>query len=442
MLLPGYLSRHSDFIGNVATLMSGKSIAAAIALFTTPIVARLFEPGDFGVAAVFVSIVTITSNVASLRYESAFSLPGQEQEARSLVAVAYCALFIVCTVFLGSVAAMQAFAPGFPAFDVLGGWAWFLPLGVLVLGFLQIQEGWLTRRKRFKLSSVALVLGNSVTSGSRIAFGAAVGSSVYGLITGWFFGIVTRLLTQRSAASGTFSDMTYRVCWKDVQQTARAYADFPKLNAPAGLVFALGGNLPVLLFGTLFSPGTAGFFAMANRLAHVPVTIAVSSVRRVFLQKAAAIRNRGGGLRKAFLLTTGGLALLGAVPVFLMSMFGQPVTGWLLGERWVEAGRYIEIIAPWMFMVWVTAPANPVFVVLRQQKLWLLLQISLTILRLAAFGLAYSLGASPVWTLQAFVAATIANNVLTIMIAFVLISKAAADGAASAGEDDSKQIDE
>lgn len=423
MQLPGFLSRHRKFIGHVATMMSGKTVAAAIALFTTPIVARLFEPSAFGIAAMFVSIVSMTTNIASLRYEVAFSLPKEEQEARLLVALAYRIMFAVCTTMLVVVAAFKIAGTDLSAFELLGVWAWLLPLGVLLAGSLQIQECWLTRRKKFKLSSVSLVLGNAVTSGSRITFGALAGSSVFGLIVGWFLGTMSRLIVQRTATRDAFRDMSGPVDWPSLRQTARKYVDFPKLNAPAGFIFSLGGNLPVLLFGIMFSPAIAGLFAMANRLAHVPVTIVASSVRRVFLQKAASIRNREGSLRKAFVLTTGSLALLGVVPLVILTLFGQPLLGWLLGERWLEAGRFLEIIAPWMFMIWVTAPSNPVFVVLRQQKFWLLLQSSLTLLRLAAFGLGYMMAASAAWTLQAFVVATVAGNLVTITLAFIFTSR-------------------
>ena len=58
-----FLSKHRVFVGNVATMMSGKTVAAGIALVTTPIVARLFAPSDFGVAAAFLAIVGMISNV-------------------------------------------------------------------------------------------------------------------------------------------------------------------------------------------------------------------------------------------------------------------------------------------------------------------------------------------------------------------------------------------
>jgi hypothetical protein len=51
------------------------------------------------------------------------------------------------------------------------------------------------------------------------------------------------------------------------------------------------------------------------------------------------------------------------------------------------------------------------------------MQILLTLLRLAAFALAFLLSASAEWALQAFVVATVAGSVSTIAVAVVLISR-------------------
>lgn len=436
MRIPKLLSRHSEFLGHVVTLMSGKMIAAAIALLTTPIVARLFDPADFGVAAVFVSIISIVSNVSSLRYESTLSLPKQEEEARMLMSLCYGILFAICIAMATIVAILKTSGVRLATLEVLGVWAWVLPIGLFLLGALKVQECWLTRQKHFKLSSVSLVMGNTVTSGSRIAFGAAAGTSVYGLVTGYLLGISTRLLIQRSASREALRVSFRRLDWAAMRKVVREYSDFPMFNAPAGFLFSLGGNLPVLLFGTMFSPAIAGFYAMANRLAQVPTTIVANSMRRVFLQKAASIRNRGDNLRKAYLLATAGLALIGIAPLIIVTLYGQPMLGWLLGERWLQAGRYLEIIAPWMFMIWVTAPANPVFVVLRHQKFWLWIQSTITVLRLAAFGIAYLAAADIEWTLRAFVNVTVACNLIAISIALWMIRRHAASIADDSIDDD------
>jgi O-antigen/teichoic acid export membrane protein len=171
----------------------------------------------------------------------------------------------------------------------------------------------------------------------------------------------------------------------------------------------------------MFSPAIAGLYAMADRLCQVPVTIVATSVRRVFLQKAAEIDNRGRSLRKALLLSVGTLSLFGAIPFTILWSYGQPIAVFILGENWLAAGQYLEIIAPWLFMVWISAPCNAIFIVLRKQKFWLTLTTIITLARLGSFALAYSISAGPQWTLQAFVVASMIGNLFTLGTTFTLV---------------------
>jgi lipopolysaccharide exporter len=417
------LSKHFDFVRNVATMMSGRSIAAGIALVTMPIVARLYDPGDFGVAAVFLSLIGMISTFSALRYDAAVVLPEDDEEALDLAAVGFRILFLISLVLVAMLLAYTWSGANWRILELLGVWKWLLPLGVLLTTALHIQEAWLARKKRFQVVAATLVVGSVTNSGTRIGLGTFAGSSVLGLIAGNILGMSFRLLLQNSMSSEVFRAVFRRMAWRRTRQITSRYADFPKLNAPAAMVFTFGQNLPVLLMGLMFTPAVAGFYAMADRLSQAPVTIVTNSVRRVFLQKVADTFNRGKSLRKAFLLATGGLALLGIVPFGCVWIYGQPLLTWLLGVQWFEAGRYLEIMAPWLFMAWLTAPANPIFVVLRKQSSWLTLQTIMTVLRLVAFGVAFAIGADSEWTLQAFVIATIFGHLLTIAVASMRISE-------------------
>ena len=416
-----FFSKHHEFIANVAVLISGRTTAALIALFTTPIVARLFSPGDFGVAAIFAAIVGIAANAASLRYEAAIALPPEEAEAKALMALAYRVMFVVCLILLLVIGAYEVAGRELPAVESLGPWKWFLPIGVLLLGGLHIQESWLTRLRSFKVASASLVVGNSVTSVTRIVLGTLFGSTVHGLVIGFLLGKASHAAAQRTASIEGLRAAFRPMGWQAIREIAHRYADFPKFNAPAGLIFAIGQNLPVLLFGTMFSPAIAGLYEMANRLSQVPTTIVAASMRRAFLQKAAAIHSAGRGILKAFLLSTAGLTLLGVVPFGCVWLFGQELLLLLLGDRWLVAGQYVEIMAPWLLSVWIAAPCSAVFIVLRQQRFFLIRQSALTVLRLCAFGGAFVVGADPIWTLHAFVGVTVIANLLTIVSAIALI---------------------
>ena len=75
----------SSFAGNVLKLVTGSVFAQGLGVLVAPIVARLFAPEAFGVAALFVSITGIISVVACLRYELSLMLPETDEEAVNLL---------------------------------------------------------------------------------------------------------------------------------------------------------------------------------------------------------------------------------------------------------------------------------------------------------------------------------------------------------------------
>jgi O-antigen/teichoic acid export membrane protein len=414
---------HSEFIGNVAVMMSGKSIAAVIALFTMPVVARLFVPSDFGVAAVFASITGIASSIASLRYAAAIVLPESPDDASLIMSFCYRLSLTFCILLALSLGIYEMTNISWTVLEILGQWKWALPFSIFFMSVILTQESWLTRNKTFKTLSASLVGFNVGTSGSRIISGVIAGSSVSGLIGGFFFGVLCRFLVQFRAIHEQLAFAFRQLGWFTAKDIAKRYSDFPKFNAPAGLIFSLGQNLPVLFFGSMFSPAVAGLYAMADRLCQVPVAIVAQSVRRVFLQKAADIENQGRTLRKALLLSIGALAVIGFIPFAILWTYGQPLAAWILGDDWLAAGQFLEIIAPWLFMVWISAPCNAIFIVLRKQRFWLALTVAITVFRLSSFAIAYSVSAGPEWTLQAFVIASIIGNLFTISTTTFLVLK-------------------
>jgi O-antigen/teichoic acid export membrane protein len=424
-----HLTRHRDFIGQVATIVSGRTFAAAVSLVLTPIVARLYSPDDFGVAALFIGIAGIGAQVASLKYEAAIALPKDDGEAIQIAVLAYCVLPVVCVVLLGLAAALWFGGIEIGAIDLLGGWIWLLPITILLMAAQDVQECWLSRKLRFGVVGRSVVLDISVGQVSRIAFGLAGPSSVAGLIVGQLAGVIARLVMQGRASVERFTEAFRRANWSDLRSIAIRYSDFARLNAPASFLYSASQNLPVVLFAGMFSPAAAGYFAMANRLSKAPVQIVATSVRRVFLQRAARIHNEGRSLRRSLGLITLGLFAIGAVPALVLWLYGQPVLAFLLGSKWLGAGHFVELIAPWALSAWISAPSNAIFIVMRQQRLWLWLQVATTAVRLSAFPVGFALGFDADRTLAVFVSSSVAVNLLLIAISFRLAGRSAAPGA-------------
>jgi O-antigen/teichoic acid export membrane protein len=230
-----------------------------------------------------------------------------------------------------------------------------------------------------------------------------------------------RIWVQWSRCVGTLKSALRCIPASSLSDVGRRYSDFPLYNMPAGVIHTLGQNLPVVLLGIMFSPAVAGFFAMARQLLNAPIRMVSDSVRRVFLQKAASIHRQGRSLKKAYLLSTGTLALAGLPAMWVLWNFGEPLATWFLGDRWFEAGRYMEIIAPWLFMMWVMAPCKAIYVVLRRQRLLLSLELIVTVLRIGTFGVAEIISASPQGTLQMFVIVTVIGNIVAILVGMLLV---------------------
>ena len=77
--LPG-----GELVRNVLIASSGNIAAIAITLAASPIITRLFEPADFGIFAVFMSLTYVLSVFGTLRYEAAISLPKEDSDALNI----------------------------------------------------------------------------------------------------------------------------------------------------------------------------------------------------------------------------------------------------------------------------------------------------------------------------------------------------------------------
>ena len=167
----------SQFVRHVATLMSGKVASQAISLIAVPVIARLFNPDDFGVMAVFLSLVVILSNVAPLRYFRAGLIEKDENDANGLFIISIVSLLSISLLICVLTLICRYYDTDYPYKNTLGEWVWLLPAGVLLTGFTEILATANIRKKLFKTVATADIANTLVMAISRIAAGQT-GSSV------------------------------------------------------------------------------------------------------------------------------------------------------------------------------------------------------------------------------------------------------------------------
>jgi O-antigen/teichoic acid export membrane protein len=371
----------NTFARGVSVLVGGTAGAQLLTVLAAPLLTRLYSPEDFGLLAVYGSLLALIGVISSLRYELAIPLPEDDGEAAnvavlSLILVGISALLSGVLVLLLGHAIADAL--GVPA---LAGYFWLLPVGVLLGGAYSVFNYWSVRTKRFgtiagtklsqALATVAIQLAGFKLGGIALLYAQVAGQSVGTTsLGGW------------ALANPGFR----QVSWSGIKKAAVRYRRFPIFSTWAGFANTAGLQLPPMLFAALFSPAAAGLYTLANRVLTLPMSLVGGAIGQVFFANAAEA-HRAGQLGPLVAQLHAKLAHIGLPPALILILLGPDLFAFVFGEQWRQAGEFARWMAPWLYLVFVSSPLSTLFAVTENQKQGLAFQVILLVLRIAAIGL-------------------------------------------------------
>lgn len=362
------------FLHNVLTLMTGTAIAQAIPILISPILTRLYTPADFGLLALYSSVVSMIAVIVTGRYELAVMLPDKDEDAANVGALS---LGIAIVITLLSLLVIWLFNVGIARLlgrPELAKWLYLVPLSVFSLGIYQILNYWSTRRNQYRRLAMSRVT-QSVANGG-VTLGVGVNHwGVSGLIAGTLIGQVLSAGVLVQQAWQDFLKYKSSIRWQRMKDNGKVYQDFPKINSVHAFVDILQSSGVVFLMSSLFGSAVLGFYSFTLRILQAPLGLLGASVSQVFYQKASETYKNGGDLQalvKKTLLSLGVMAL----PIFLLLGFFAPeLFGFVFGKQWREAGTYAQILAPWLFLNFIVSPISQVPIIVGEQKKNFLLAI-------------------------------------------------------------------
>lgn len=366
----------NSFARGVAVLSSGTVGAQILLLLAAPILTRLYSPEDFGVLAVFVSVLSILGVIAALRYELAIPVVDDDETALNIAA-----LCLLITVVMAVLTAFIVWSIGDWGANLLGitdyaNYLWLLPIGVVLIGFYQTFNYWATREKAFsRISTTKLMQSISSLIIQFSFFKLGPLGLVCGYITGQFMGAGK---LSKSALRQLSSQI---VSIESVRNVASRYRRYPIFASWSGIFNTVGLQLAPLLFAGFFGPVVAGWFALANRIVHSPASLFGAAIGNVFFAHAADARRRGelGTLVQS---TQQKLIAISLPPAMIVFLFGQDIFVLVFGKEWFQAG----IFAQWLILSSLTgflvSSVSMIFSVLERQALGLVLQSILFSFRL------------------------------------------------------------
>jgi lipopolysaccharide exporter len=367
------LTKRSSFLSNVLKLVSGTTLAQIITILTAPIISRLFSPEAFGVLNVFTSLIGIISIVICLRYEYAIMLPEDDADAVNLFALCLVIAFGISAaaglflLLLGQNLASLLKSPE------LYRYFWLIPIGLLIQGLFAALNFWNSRTKHFGRLSIARVAASLTTSALPIFLAylgrANAATLIFSYLAGTFiFAIVLGFQVLKD--SGSY--LVNNIAKSRMVANLKRYRKFPLVDSWSSFVNNLSWQLPSLMLLYFFSTTVVGYYALSNRMIVLPMTLIGSAIAQVFYQRTAELRSNPANLSKSVELVFRRLVAIGLFPAVVLGIAGPVLFGIVFGANWVEAGRYAQILSPWMFILFISSPLSILFSTLERQELALI----------------------------------------------------------------------
>jgi O-antigen/teichoic acid export membrane protein len=360
------------FARSITLLAGGTALGQAITVLVSPILTRLYTPEDFGVFGVYASILGIVTVVASLRYEFALPLPEDDKTAANILVLCFILLFGMTTLSwlvihsLGNQIVAWANVPG------LKPYLWLIPLGMLGAGTYQILNYWAVRKRDFPRIARTRLSRGVARAALQVGVGF-VNSGPLGLLLGQFAGETVGSTSLGLAAWRKDRASFQAVSLQGIRLAGARYKRFPLFSSWAGLLDALGLQLPQILFAAFYGAEVAGWFALGHRVIAAPLNIVIDSVAQVYFGEAARLpRDNPKAMRSLFLKLTGRLALTGGLPVAVICALAPWFFTIVFGPGWEMAGRYVQIMGILFAVRFAVIPLSHTLNILERQDLYLI----------------------------------------------------------------------
>ncbi|MEE9319494.1 MAG: lipopolysaccharide biosynthesis protein [Granulosicoccus sp.] len=389
-------------LSSILSLVKGTVLAQLVFVFATPVLTRIYTVEELGVFALFTAMVLILCRFAGLRYELAIPLPALDETAIHLVLLTFL-LSLAMLIIAGSAYTIAVYYLDFIS-DIHVLQEYLLVLGASVVLFV-LNESlvfWFIRKKDFSTIARARVT-NAIALAILQLFGYFISGKILILITAYPLALAIScvfLLGRVDRRIFAYRTHTGRL----LKALIVRYRKFPMFTSWSTGLYELSQAFPLFFLASFFGNLEAGYFFLARRIGLIPTSIVGRAITQVNHADMAEQKNMVD-LGEILVRQIQGLQWVSIVPAVLLAFYAPDICERILGAEWREAGRYLQVLAPYVVVRLVFSPMAAINYVAEWQKLALWFEIlsttlsSLALLWFAINGTAYQAVAAYFYTL-------------------------------------------
>lgn len=332
-------------LANISKLLSANVIAQAIGILIYPLLTRIYQPADFTLLTLFLTIANAILIVSTADLQFAIPLPKKNEGAYALVGATVITLSITASLTLIICFFYDKIAHFFGVAE-LGGALWYLPLYIPIVGAWQVLMYVFNRDKQYgkiatyqviqSLSNAALKLLLGIMGIGGIALidssvlGPLIAISIVGPLKIWE--IISNLRTLPTHLA---------------KEYVVKYKDFPIYSMPKNFVCHISNGLPVLILTSVYGATEVGYFSLAITIGYLPLMMIAGSIYQVMLRNTSEKLNENMPIFpethrfcKYYIMII--------VPIFcILYLFLPVITEFIFGPGWHKTGEILKILLPW-----------------------------------------------------------------------------------------------
>lgn len=347
-------------------LIFGSGLGQLISLIALPFITRLYMPEFFGELAIISSLLAFVLNVMFWQSERLIVLVNDEEIGcvlRYILKIGFC-FSLLAAILIPIFGAI-----GFGSVEKVSTSMLYLIFpGLIFLGMMRISRLLATRDKDFGSMAKAPVLNALVASLSKLSYGVFSANAFFLMFSDMTANITTQWVYLKSWRNKHIFSFQPHIQFKVIAARYRDFFTFGQLSTMLDSVAVL---LPIQFVGSIFGLKEAGFYALAYRIASLPLVHIGSAKGDLYNSKFSELYRLGkltefcnyfySQLRKDLWVTVAIYSLVALVSPFVFPL--------IFGAQWGDSGHVVSIFSVWLASAFFVVPYSHILIILNEQRL-------------------------------------------------------------------------
>lgn len=401
-----------EFVKNIVTLASGIMIAAAINALGLPFLSRIYTSSQIGEYDLIVSSSSIIMSSIQLALMLVIMVPEDDKESIQICKIIAWstltgAVTILVVLFIVS-SRIQIFKTSMNyQLSIL-----MMCLYIIVYNIEGIYYSFINRKKKYRVLFYTPIIIAGINITFSVLFGF-IGLGTAGYLSGSILSQIAGILFMSVYANPFDGRDTLGALFN----TLKKYKEYPMIQLPANLIDTIANQMPTQILGRIFDYSILGGFSMATKLLNIPISLLASPINRVYYRTLIEKINNGdeepGNLAFAVIKNNIKIAIL---PIGILMVFGDLLTGIILGEEWKASGTYILIMGLFFLLQFCSSCLGGTFVATGKQKISLIYAVGTVIQTGLTFGLTVWLKFGVIQTIICYTVSMMLNRIAVLAL--------------------------